>query len=517
MKNITIQKIEGRFEALFPFCMETKDWLKSLRYANEKFSFDFDKKVWWTSCEGLAEYAIKLQNNDYKETVSEPKKPVLAGEIKLPEGVTPYDYQKEGILFCSSADSALLADDMGLGKSLQSIGVANITNPEKVLIICPNSLRLNWRNEWKKFSIQQLEIQIIHDVKEQITGGVVVLNYEKICKMKSKLQPIEWDLLIVDEAHRLKNKDAKTTQAILGKTGKKEKIEPIKAKRKLFLTGTPILNRPNEIFTLCQACDPTGLGADWWKFVNRYCGAKQGRFGLDISGATNLSELKENISRFTIRRTKDEVLQQLPKKREQVLLLEPDENQLFALEAERLALSEKVDWMDLNLDDPKISLAINQIAKFRKETALSKLPTCFEIFEDDLENGKLVVMAHHREVVEAIFNKFERSHGAVMIHGGVDMEERQKAVDRFQKDPSCLLFVGSILAAGVGLTLTAASQMNFVESDWRPGMMQQAADRIHRIGQENSVLIKHIVLDGSIDAWMVNKLIEKQKIIKRVF
>ncbi|MFQ5486441.1 MAG: DEAD/DEAH box helicase [Desulfobacterales bacterium] len=286
-----------------------------------------------------------------------------------------------------------------------------------------------------------------------------------------------------DESHRLKNRKAAVTKAVFGKWHKdpQKRIEPIKAGKILLLTGTPILNRPEELWTTCHAIDPFGVGKSWWDFVHKYCAAKKTRFGIDTSGASNLQELKERISPFTIRRLKKDVLKELPEKREQVIVLQPDPEQAQAVKAER----EAVEMSELNLDNPNLNIMLNQIAILRQQTALTKLSSCYDIFSDDLQSSKLVIMAHHRAVCEAIHQNYPNS---VMVYGGMSERDKQKAIERFQNDKNCNVFVGSISAAGVGITLTAASQLSFVEFDWTPGKMAQAADRIHHI--ENNFTLK---------------------------
>jgi len=292
--------------------------------------------------------------------------------------------------------------------------------------------------------------------------------------------------------------------------------------------------------------------------VNRYCGAHNDGWGMKFDGAGNLEELNEKLrSTVMIRRLKTEVLKELPRKRRQVIELPAvTKQQKSLIEMERTAeerkrelrqeLRARVELAKASEDPDEhrravaalrdgMRAAFEEMSKLRHETALAKLPQALEHIEDMLEEtGKVVVGAHHRDVIEAIcehFNYDKPPHEwpAVMLYGGMSQDEKQRSVDRFQgrpettimgvrykaipPDPSCRVFVGSILAAGVGLTLTEASTVILVELDWVPANVSQFEDRVLRIGQEaDSVLVQHLVLEGSLDARMARTLIQKQEI-----
>jgi len=307
----------------------------------------------------------------------------------------------------------------------------------------------------------------------------------------------------------------------------------IQARTRLLLTGTPILNRPIELYTLLQFLDKERW-SNWWKYANRYCGALKNRWGLDVSGASNLDELQETLrATVMVRRLKKDVLKELPPKRRQVIEIQAeecagavrDENEAWESQQGRLTeLREAVELAKTENED-EYAAAVNrlreaagvafaEISRLRHETALAKVPYVIDHVEAVLETGqKVVVMAHHLDVIAAIVNHFGNK--AVKLTGDDSKEARQEAVDAFQNRDDIRVFVGSIKAAGVGLTLTAASTMVFAELDWVPGNVSQAEDRIHRIGQSESVLIQHIVLDESLDASMAKTLVAKQEVLDR--
>lgn len=313
-----------------------------------------------------------------------------------------------------------------------------------------------------------------------------------------------------------------------------DRIPAIRAKRRVFLTGTPLVNRPIELWPIVRSLDPTGLGKSWRAYVTRYCAAQQTRYGWDVSGASNLDELQTKLrATFMVRRLKSEVLRDLPPKVRQVIDVPADgmrhllaaEEALYAGHRALIAkLQATVDELreqggaayDAAVDQLRSAtgVAFEEMARARLDLAVAKLPFVIEHLDAVVEStGKVVVMCWHHEICDALLAHFGRS--AVAVTGKVAIADRQAAVERFQSDPSCTVFVGTIKAAGVGLTLTAASTVVFAEQWWVPGDITQAEDRCHRIGQVNSVLVQHLVVDGSLDATQARTVVAKQAIIDR--
>lgn len=450
-------------------------------------------------------------------------------KIPSPEGLDYLPFQKAGIHF-SKDKNALIADEMGLGKTIQAIGVLNLhPEYENILVICPASLRLNWQRELSKWLIKDYTIGVVNRSEYPENTSVVIINYDVVEKHKEKLDAVEWDMMIIDESHYLKNPKALRTKAILGK-GKRN--PGILAKHKLFLTGTPILNRPVELFPIINSLDPDRWNS-FFSYAKRYCDAKGDGWGWDFSGASNLEELQDRLrSTIMIRRLKSEVLTELPPKRRQVIEIPA------TAELRKLVNQEKKTWREKEevIENLRVAVALakvsesvedyrnamrnlqegisakfTEMAKLRQQIAMLKVPYVVEHIQN--ASGKVVVFAHHKAVV-AEFKK-ELGDEAVVLVGDTKMEDRQAAVDAFQNDPKIKYFIGSIQAAGVGITLTASSHVVFAELDWVPGNMSQAEDRCHRIGQQESVLVQHIVMEGSIDANMAQALIDKQEVIDK--
>ena len=400
-------------------------------------------------------------------------------------------------------------------------------------------------------------------------ADIVIVNYDRLvgknaASLVAALQARTWDLVIADEAHVLKNAEAQRTVVVLGRPGKKARgakpeVEAVKglvegARRLLFLTGTPIMNEPAELWTLIHALRPD-VWADFFPFGRRYCAGYQKSIGRrtfwDFSGASHLDELQEKLrATCMVRRRKVDVLTELPPKRRELIVLQATESgevrRLLAREEQlhaaidgvhqelhdradiAAALGDEVAYrnavaalrdMPDDGDDEEVGEqrarrgpAFREISGVRHAIALQKVPAVLQHLDAVLDGGtpKLIVFAHHLDVVDAIAAHFGER--AVRLDGRMEMDERQVSVDRFQRDAAVQVFVGQIQAAGVGLTLTAAAHVVFAELVYVPALVTQAEDRAHRIGQRDSVLVQHLVLDGSLDAKIAATLIAKQDI-----
>ena len=461
--------------------------------------------------------------------------------VPCPEGLSFLGYQRAGIAFGFERPAVIIADEMGLGKTPQSIGIINCMAGEakRILIVCPASLKINWRRECERFLVRKRPIFIADSkVFPDLADGIVIVNYDVLHKHEAELRGTEWDVVIFDEAHYCKNPKSRRTKMAFGvRATAKEKangaadVPGIMAKKRILLTGTPIANKPVELFPLINYLDPITWN-NFFKFAIRYCGAHKNGFGREFDGASNLDELQDKLrSTIMVRRLKKDVLTELPPKRRQVIEFAATGELARVARAERDAY-EGVDELEAEVelaaasDDPNAyeqavqSLAKGQKAAFegmstlRLETGRAIIPMAIENIRETLEEvPKLVIFGHHKEVLAAI--KAELGDAAVMIVGDTPMAERQANADRFQKDPSCTAIIGSFGAMGVGWTLTAASNLVTVEQDWVPGNVSQAEDRIHRIGQKESVLIRHLVIEGSIGATIMKRMIAKQDVIDK--
>lgn len=457
-------------------------------------------------------------------------------DIPCPEGLSFKPYQRAGVAFCLEAfqkfSGALLADDMGLGKTVQAIGIINCEPKiQRTLIICPNSLKLNWHRELRRWLARPLSVGIA-DSKCFPSTDIVILNYESAYKFEKSLT-FYWDLLICDEAHRIKNPKTRTTKSILGYRPTRDELkagmEPssgIPTRRFLPMTGTPIQNRPMEIFSLLNRIDPKRWKSRF-EFGRRYCGGHPKFGGWDFSGASHTTELQQELrSTFMIRRLKSDVLKELPPKQRQVIVLPSDGLENLINEERKIDERWQAKLASIrsqNKNPQDYSEAVAQLTgseiqgqafKIAHEVALAKVPLVTEhVLEALDEGGKIVLFAHHLDVISAYVKAF-KEYRPVRITGEDSIVTRQQSVDTFQRDDKCRIVVAGIQAAKEGLTLTASAHVIFGEIDWVPGTMCQCEDRCHRIGQAGSVLVQHLLLEGSVDIAKVQALVRKQEIIE---
>jgi SWI/SNF-related matrix-associated actin-dependent regulator 1 of chromatin subfamily A len=517
------------------------------------------KKCWWTPFEkvaanfaDVADVSIKDRmmtiKNDGQATVDVKRNKIKASkatnaeiDIPVPDGLKYLPFQKAGIAYARDHRNVLIADEMGLGKTIQALGIMN-DNPEikKTLCVVPASLKLNWKREAEKWLVRDTDISVIRSKDGWVDGDLVIINYDILKKFHNEIHNTKWDLLVCDESHYLKNGKSQRTKEIVGWFDKniRRDVEYLKAGRKLFLTGTPIVNRPIELWTLVHFLAPKTFFCLFNKYntgyAQKFCAPKNNGYGWDLKGASNLDKLQEMLrTSVMVRRLKKDVLKELPAKFRQVIEV-PANGHTAVVKREQKVLAENaktIDYLKLQVELAKasenpedyknavaalkegVTVAFSEMSQVRHETALAKVDVVVEhlkgIIEDDEQ--KVICFAHHRDVIEKIESAFGDK--CVKLYGGMSEKAKQDAVDRFQDDDNVKLFIGSIQAAGVGITLTAANKVVFAELDWVPGNMTQAEDRAHRIGQFMNVLVQHIVLEGSMDVEMAHKLIAKQEVI----
>ncbi len=452
--------------------------------------------------------------------------------VPCPQDLSYLPFQKAGIAYIRDHKDTLLGDEMGVGKTIQALGFINYLKPDNVLVVAPDTLAFNWRNEAVKWLINDREIVIPRSGQSIVPNRdnlLVIVNYEKLIRESPLTRSLAriWDVLICDEAHALKTPDAQRTQAVLGENGLMQRSH-----RCLFLTGTPIENYPKEIWTIAAAICPAKFG-NWIEFAHRYCGLRR-RGGRTVdTGATHLGELQQRLrASFMIRRRRADVLTELPPKRRQLVVLGDSEidwsqdpdfqrwKQLYDADYEaRLAAVEAAKTNEeykaaIHALDEFIGVAFEDMSEFRHKTALAKLPACISYIDDVLASGidKLVIFAHHQDVLGRLAEHYGPE--AVSLHGDTPKPAREAAVKRFQEGDA-RIFIGGLKTA-VGFNLFAASTAILVEVDWNPSIVSQAEDRLARIGQKKMVHIIHLVLDGTIDVNMSKRIIAKQEVLDKV-
>lgn len=486
--------------------------------------------------------------------------------------VTPAGNDLVRCISVNSQDNLYLTDEyLVTHNTVSALGVGNnLPEVNSMLIICLASHKIHWQRAVEKWDMHGLSVGIAEGDFFPDTECVVI-NYDILHRHYDAIRAGRWGLLVCDEAHVLQNESSRRTLNVFGgklrvpeggdaddvddegnivkskkKKGAKKvwkKWEGIEAEREVYLTGTPIPNRVKNMWTIIKRCDPRGLGRNYDAFARRYCGAFETFHGMDDNGASNLTELNRILKdRFMVRHLKNDVLKDLPPKVRQVVPLSGEGLQK-KLQAEKDAVAELIAayeaQMGIHVDMDTESLAelvmrarpqmfddyakgvdddigkgtpLNKLAIARAELALAKVPMAIEYISNLMNQGlKVVVFAYHRVVIEALKERWSNS--CALIYGGTPTKKRQAEADRFQEDENCNPFIGQYTAAGTGYTLTTAYHVVCIEMTWLPYELSQAEDRCHRIGQEDTVFVHHLIVEGSMDEGMLGKIVAKQMII----
>ena len=429
-------------------------------------------------------------------------------------GWKAFNHQEDGIKFLINNKKCILADDMGLGKTYQSIVAALESGSERVLIICPSSLKINWKREVENFCT---DVSIINGAywdpsRFTIINYDILKNFHTVkergkeyedWELRRELLEFNPDLIILDEAHFIKNH-----KSIRGKIIK-DISNTFKNSKVWLLTGTPIANRPMDYYNLLSIID-SPVANNWVHYAKTYCDGmrfkKGGKYVWVTKGASNLVELSTKTRRTILRRKKEDVLD-LPEK-----LITP-----VYLELQNVSGYENV-WNEyLNkrkLDGKKGNPAkdLVEATLLRTFIAMETVPYTIEKTEEALElNKKVIIFCNFNAEMDEFVRYFGNK--AVCVRGGMTDKQKQHSVDRFQEDDSCMVFIGQIKAAGVGLTLTKAEIVIMNSLDWVPGNHEQAEDRAYRIGQKETVNIYYMLIDETIDTIIWDILNEKKKVI----
>lgn len=444
-----------------------------------------------------------------------------------------YDYQRDGVEFIIANRNVLVADEPGLGKTIMSVTsiLNDRANNLPCLVICPASLKENWAKEWQQWwkvaspDSPPLNIEIIsgHGVSGQKRQkknlpphrDIYIINYEIIDGERGwldQLIAVGFKSIILDESHYVKNPKAKRTKSAiqLSKTLPEDGL-------RILLSGTPVINRPAELIPQLMVIDRLKDFGGWKEFMKRYAGTfvSSGKRGYwDTSRPHALDELNELLQRrCMIRRKKGEVLTDLPEILPRAFVTVGIPNITEYKEAEK----DIIEWLKNEYpDDPtrasaaERAKAIVKLNILRQLTSAGKSHISLDWIENFLESGKkLIVFAYFKDAQQIIFDEFADD-GAVRIAGGASKGSTQAAVDRFQTDPSARLLVASLGAGGVGHTLTAASDVLFIDYGWNPAAMEQAESRSHRIGQTEKVTPWYLHDDNTIDRYMQNVIENKR-------
>jgi len=421
----------------------------------------------------------------------------------------PLDHQKEAIEKLAGSKRFILADDMGLGKTTSTIIAALETGAKKILIVCPASLKINWQREIANYSDRPVFIS--EGKKFSTEDDFVIVNYDILKnfhdtknKEESLLEQSKFDLVILDEAHMISNVQAQRTK-IINSFAKK-------INRVWLLTGTPMTSRPMNYYNLLNLIE-SPVAQNWKAYAIRYCQGYQFSAGKrkvwNVSGASNLEELRDRTSKQILRRLKEEVLD-LPDK-----IITPVYLRLKSKEYEDL-MGEYFDWYDKNPDESSsLTVQFSKLMKVRKVIANEKTKQTIEFAENILEQGKkVIIFTNFTDTLQTMYQHFGKQ--AVYLDGSCSNSMRQQAVDEFQTNDKIRVFVGNLKAAGVGLTLTSAEVVIMNDLSFVPAEHSQAEDRAYRYGQKSNVLVYYPIYDNTIEAAIYDILNKKKQIIRTV-
>jgi len=418
-------------------------------------------------------------------------------------GLELLPFQRAGVRYMVSARNCIMADQMGTGKTIQSLAAVHQLLGFPLIVVCPASLKINWAREAER-ALPDRTISVWSTTKPCPETEIVIINYDILGKKLQDLINLNARAIIFDESHYLKNHKAKRTQDA--------RTLARKIKYRFALSGTPVLSRPIELVSQLMIVDRLEHLGGFDEFVNTHCKIKLGKDKFIYTGARHLEKLNEDLrSCCYVRRTKEEVLKDLPPKRMSVVPIEVKEDKYQQLEENFLFQLDDIESRDITSRE-KFSLSLTEISALKQETLKLKLPLVYEWIDSVLDTGeKLLVFIWHKLGAEALGVKYR----APVINGDTPMDARQEYVDRFQNDPECNLLVLSIKAAGVGLNLTAASNVAFLELGWTPADHEQAEDRAHRIGQVNPVNIWYLLGVNTVDEEIWGVLQKKKKIVDK--
>uniref|UniRef100_A0A8C1R191 SWI/SNF-related matrix-associated actin-dependent regulator of chromatin subfamily A-like protein 1 n=2 Tax=Cyprinus carpio TaxID=7962 RepID=A0A8C1R191_CYPCA len=419
-------------------------------------------------------------------------------------------FQRDGVNFAVSREGRLLlADDMGLGKTVQAICIAAYYKSEwPLLVVAPSSVRFTWAEAFRRWlpSVRADSINVVVTGRDSLRSGLInIISYDLLNRMDKQQPSSPFSVIIMDESHFLKNmKTARCRAALpLLKT----------AKRVILLSGTPAMSRPAELYTQILAVRPS-LFPRFHDFGTRYCDAKQLPWGWDYSGSSHLGELKLLLEEtLMLRRLKSEVLSQLPAKQRKVVTVTTDGTNSRTKAALNAAAKELARGYH-NKSQEKEALLV-----FFNHTAEAKIRAIMEYISDMLECGreKFLVFAHHKLVLDSITKELaEKGISYIRIDGSTASAERQQLCDRFQSSQKSCVAVLSVTAANMGLTLHSADLVVFAELFWNPGVLIQAEDRVHRIGQTSNVDIHYLVAKGTADDYLWPMIQEKMNVLEQV-
>lgn len=427
-------------------------------------------------------------------------------------------YQLDGVAFAAGAGRAILADDMGLGKTIQGIGTAELLVQEagisRVLVVCPTSLKAQWRSEIERFSARDCRL-VLGSAAERATqyenpSFFTICNYEQVLRDILSIEPARWDLIILDEGQRIKNWEAKTSRVIKG----------LRSRFALVLTGTPLENRLDDLFSIVEFIDDRRLGPAF-RFFNRYRVVdERGK----VLGYKNLDDVRSKLKPVLLRRTRGQVMRELPKRTTDIRRIPPTAEQLDLHDAHKKIVAliirkRYISEMDLlRLQKALLMCRMSANSTFlvdKKAPGYSSKLTELEVLLDQLtaEEGRKVILFSEWTTMLGLVEPLLESRGVkyVRLDGSVPQQKRQGLVHQFQKDPDTTFFL-TTNAGSTGLNLQAADTIINVDLPWNPAVLEQRISRAHRMGQKRPVHVYLLVTEGTLEESLLGTLSAKHEL-----
>lgn len=421
----------------------------------------------------------------------------------------PLEHQRIAIESLAGSKRYILADDMGLGKTTSTIIAALETDAKKILIICPATLKINWQREIENYSDRP--VYICEGKNFSTEHDFVIVNYDIIKnfydlkdKENSLITKSNFDLVIIDEAHYIQNAQAQRTKLINSFAKSINRI--------WLLTGTPMTSRPMNYFNLLNLIE-SPVAQNWMAYAIRYCQGYQFTAGKrkiwNVSGASNLEELRDRTSRQVLRRLKEDVLD-LPDK-----IITPVYLKLKSKEYET-EVGEYYDWYENKKEESKsLTIQFSKLMKVRQIIAEEKIKYTIELAENIIEQGKkVIIFTNFTDTLRKIHEHFGKQ--SVYLDGSCTKPQRQYAVDQFQENDKIKVFVGNLKAAGVGITLTAGEACIMNDLSFVPSDHSQAEDRAYRYGQKSNVSVYYPIFENTIEGIIYDMLTNKKNIFETV-
>jgi len=442
------------------------------------------------------------------------------------------DYQLEGAQFLAERKDAFLADEPGVGKSAQAIHACDRVGARNILVLVPASVRVNWLREFEKFSPFDRPGRAIMDGKARPANGVTVCSYD-LLRDKPLLKSLaarQWDVLILDEAHGLKERTAGRTRIVYGRKADGVKCLAERAAFRWRLSGTPAPNHVDELWTHLHAAGV--YSGNYHQFVTDFCTGFTSDYGFRITGTKNAETLKQLLAGFMLRRKKDDVIPTLPPIEFEHREVEPSLVDTEVYFPETLIAGNEYLFADLKAQNEALAGVrgrgddvldhLRELATstgtLRKYIGLSKVPGYLDVVRPELKArkfDKVLIGAWHVDVLQWLHREL-KEYGAVMLFGGTPAEKRQHILDKFRTNRACRVLLCQV-KVGIGFNATPAYRVDILEPSWVPAENKQFIDRVHRKGQDGAVTARFFGCNKSVDADITRALANKARELAKVF